>query len=392
MPRIVHVFVVAGFLAVILSAGVIQTVAELRQGQRPQALDVLHQVPSAENLRAYERKLEEESLVAKRVRPWAQYARFRLLADAGDKTLVGREGWYFYRPGVQYLIEPLAPSATEAMDPLPAIVSFRDQLAARGIRLLVMPAPNKESIYPEMLSRRAEGVGVLVCRRTRELLERLRASGIEVVDLFEEFRRMKQEQSLSERRPLYLAQDSHWSPEGMERAVQAVARRAIEQGWIEQGSTDYAERPAPVRRLGDVLQMLQVPAIERTIEPEELACFQVVERGTGRLYQDVPDAKVLVLGDSFLRIYERDEPGAAGFVAHLARELKQPLASIISDGGASTLVRQELHRRPALLKNKKLVIWEFVERDIGYGAEGWQVIPVTRQPAEAGPSGETSAR
>jgi len=81
-------------------------------------------------------------------------------------------------------------------------------------------------------------------------------------------------------------------------------------------------------------------------------------------------------GDSFLRIYEQDEPTAAGFIAHLARELKQPLASIINDGGASTLVRQELYRRRNLLKNKRLVIWEFVERDIRYGTEGWQVIPL----------------
>ena len=31
--------------------------------------------------------------------------------------------------------------------------------------------------------------------------------------------------------------------------------------------------------------------------------------------------KVLVLGDSFLRVYERDDPGAAGFIAHLRGNL-----------------------------------------------------------------------
>ena len=53
-----------------------------------------------------------------------------------------------------------------------------------------------------------------------------------------------------------------------------------------------------------------------------------------------PESEVLILGDSFLRIYEQDEPGAAGFIAHLARELGQPLTSIVNDGGGSTLVRQ----------------------------------------------------
>jgi hypothetical protein len=84
------------------------------------------------------------------------------------------------------------------------------------------------------------------------------------------------------------------------------------------------------------------------------------------------------MGDSFLRIYEQDEPGSAGLIAHLARELKQPLASIVNDGGASTLVRQDLARRPRLLANKGLVIWEFVERDIRDGTEGWQAVPLPK--------------
>ena len=61
-------------------------------------------------------------------------------------------------------------------------------------------------------------------------------------------------------------------------------------------------------------------------------------------------------------------------MAHLSRDLKQPIASIINDGGASSLVRQELNRRAYLLANKKVVIWEFVERDIRLGTEGWQKI------------------
>src|SRR5262249_24639891 len=89
-----------------------------------------------------------------------------------------------------------------------------------------------------------------------------------------------------------------------------------------------------------------------------------------------PDAEILVLGDSFTRIYQQDEPGAAGFIAHLAKELKQPLFSLVNDGGGSTLVRQELRGRPAFLKNKKVVLWEFVERDIGLGLEGWKLVPL----------------
>ena len=80
------------------------------------------------------------------------------------------------------------------------------------------------------------------------------------------------------------------------------------------------------------------------------------------------------MGDSFLRIYSGDEPGSGGFIEHLAFELGFPLTSLVNDGGASTLVRQELSRKPALLRNKKLVIWEFIERDIRFGTEGWQEV------------------
>jgi hypothetical protein len=98
-------------------------------------------------------------------------------------------------------------------------------------------------------------------------------------------------------------------------------------------------------------------------------------------YRDAPESQILILGDSFLRIYEQDEPGAAGLIAHLARELGQPLTAIVNDGGASTLVRQALARRPALLLNKKLVVWEFAERDIRFGTEGWQIVPLARSTA-----------
>jgi len=127
-------------------------------------------------------------------------------------------------------------------------------------------------------------------------------------------------------------------------------------------------------RYGDIITMMQVPPIQKYFQPESLDCTQVVDADMQALYQDDPNSTVLVLGDSFLRIYSRDEPGTAGFIEHLAFHLGQPLTSLVNDGGASTLVRQQLTRRPEWLANKEVVIWEFVERDIRFGTEGWQVV------------------
>ena len=252
MDRRAYIFVAAVFLAVIMAPGLIQTVSELRDGEQPRALDIFLQPPTARNLHAYEQSLEETSLVVKQLRPWMQYLQWRFLADAGEKVVVGRHGWLFYRPSVRYAIERQtdAPESDSA-DPLPAIRSFRDQLQARGIRLLVVPVPNKESVYPEMLARRAEDAGVVVCERTRRLLDQLEQCGIEHVDLFEVFRRARQEESRSDPRRLYLAQDSHWSPEGARVAAVAVARRVLDGGTVNRGDHAYVRafghRPAPRR-------------------------------------------------------------------------------------------------------------------------------------------------
>ena len=205
MDRRAHIFVVALFLAAIAAPGLIQTVSELRDGEPPRALDIFLQPPTARNLHAYEQSLEETSLVVKQFRPWMQYFQWRFLADAGEKAVLGRHGWLFYRPSVRYMVERQAAAPEgDAADPLPAIRSFRDELQARGIRLLVVPVPNKESVYPGMLARRAEGAGVIVCEQTRRLLDRLEQSGIEHVDLFEVFRRARRGEDRSDPGRLYL--------------------------------------------------------------------------------------------------------------------------------------------------------------------------------------------
>lgn len=375
-PGLPGVLLVALFLALIAGVPGLQTAVDLRQGGEVQALEVFQHRPTAANLRAYEQHLEDASVVARTLRPWFQFAQFAWLKDGGEKALRGREGWLFYKPGFDAMVSRVRNGASGPDDPVPAIVAFRDALAARGIRLLIVPAPNKESVYPDFLTHRVERGRTMLAATTRDLLTRLAAAQVEYVDLLALYADARQAADAGSAAPLYLAQDSHWSPAGLALAARAVAQRLLERGWTQPGPVAFVEQPAPVERLGDVLRMLQSAPLERAAIPERVACARVLRADTRQAYQDHPDSEVLVLGDSFLRIYQQDEPGAAGFIAHLAKELGRPLTSLVSDGGASTLVRQELHRRPALLQGKRVVVWEFVERDIRLGAEGWQPVPL----------------
>ena len=373
------------FLGILLSVPFLQGVVELRRGDRLQALDIFRERPSSANLRRYERGLEDESVVARASRPLAQYGRFAWFKDGGEKAVLGEDGWLFYGPGLDYFTQKRLPAKgqTTAADALRAIINFREQLAARGIELLVVPAPNKESIYPEKLSRRGSLPPGMLSDETRQLVSGLQRAGVQVLDLFELFAGTRLR---SDSINLYLAQDSHWSPAGLKLAAEAVAQRLIDRNWVRAGSVHFDIRKRTVNRAGDIVHMLRVPRLERdAVRP--ILCEQVVRADTHELYQDQADSEVLVLGDSFLRIFQQDDPGSAGFVAHLARALGQPVSSIINDGGASTLVRQELNRRPKLLLKKKVVVWEFVERDIRLGTEGWQKVPLPESvPSEAAKS------
>ncbi|MBI2432872.1 MAG: hypothetical protein HYV26_08380 [Candidatus Hydrogenedentes bacterium] len=360
------------FLAIVFVEGAVQTALELGHGDAPHVLQLFTRVPNAANLRAFETRLEKGSWSIRWTRPATQYARYLLMRDLGAKAIQGTGDWLFYRPAVDFAVQPWPDTKSNvntADEALAAIVDFRNALAARGIALLVVIAPNKSSIYPDELSARARGNEAAVHAHSGAFMERLGQAGVPLVDLFALFTAAR---AGGNDPGCYLAHDTHWSPAGMRLAAQAVAERVLAEDWASAGARQYEERAVAAPREGDLLRMVDAPRIARHFAPRMVAYAQVIDVTTAAPYDDDPASPILVLGDSFLRIYQQDEPGAAGFVSHLARNLRQPVASIVNDGGASTLVRQELARRPELLQGKRLVIWEFVERDLRFGTEGWQ--------------------
>jgi hypothetical protein len=351
-------------------------------------------------IRPYEKKIENASVFATGTRPVMAFFRYWLFNDLGDKGIYGKKGFFFYRPDVQYTYKPyinnlqnyanpfsnvVDPELLKANEfPVEKIVEFRDQLREKGIDLLVTIVPGKPSIYSEYLSKGNPGKFESPSMR---FLRELDSAGVKAVDLFTPFINEKKN-DLDTEDLLYLKKDTHWKARGAWLAASIVAERIRKYPWYQDGTVEYVIDTVEVMRDGDIAQMSTLPNVKINelqchFPAEKTKCYQVSkvyrdENGeiAGKvLYKDdYKNSKILLLGDSFSRIYQTDEPRSAGWISHIAYHLKQPIATIVNDGGASTIVREILARKNYLLKDKKLVVWEFVERDIRYGENGWKSI------------------
>lgn len=381
MRRWEHSLLTAAFLGVIFAVPVAQALIDklVEKEDKPVFLTLFDKAPTEKHLRAFEQQLEDSSYFEQRLRPLFQLGRYELSRDLGEKALRGAAAdWYFYHPGVKYLVEPYfrdlrTPPDT---DPLIAIRDFARQLSARGIALLVVPVPGKASVYPEKLVSAAR-LDPAVAGNTLRFAEELRRAGLNVLDLHRAFWRHR---AAAPGEQLYMGTDTHWTGHGVKLAAAAIAE------WIrshpglvsrEVNARRYVRKRVQLWREGDIPRMTRIPHRERLFPKERVVAFRVLEAQSGERYEDPEEpgeTQILLLGDSFARVFQTDAPEAAGLIANLAYELQRPLSSIVNDGGASTLVRQELARDLELLQGKRLVIWAFVERDIRFGNQGWQVI------------------
>ena len=124
-----------------------------------------------------------------------------------------------------------AGKTTRGESVLEAIVRYRDQLKQRGIELVVMPVPEKASVYPDMLTRRAEGRADEFRSPTEDLLARLAPpGGGDDGPVCTLSRGAPGGVRVGQPTPLYLARDTHWTPAGVRLAAGAMAARLRELG------------------------------------------------------------------------------------------------------------------------------------------------------------------
>ncbi len=294
------------------------------------------------------------------------------LGSGNGQAVRGRGDWMLFQPDIDYVTGP----AFDVQPPLAAIRDLSDQLAARGITLVVVPAPVKPQIHPESLSARSVTPPL---RNPSELLllAALEAEGIPVIDL-------------AARAPdlPYLKTDTHWTPEGMTFAARLTAERLRDLGLLSPRDPVPSEIiETAITHLGDIAGMLALPEGQTLIRPETIR--------HPRVKQAAAPERVLLLGDSFSNIFSLEGMGwgtNGGFAEHLGAALGEPVRALRrNDAGASatrTLLARDLARGNNRLDGIDVVVWQFAARELRFGDWSLLQLPETAREGPA-PSGST---
>ena len=320
-----------------------------------------------ERLKLFESSLAEHLHFVAPLRRSAQLAMLQGLHSGNAKTVVGLEGWLFYRPEIKALTgygplreEPRSvasdPSVRDWQPPLPAIAKFAQQLKERNVELWIVPVPMKESIYPEMLTSQT-AAGPVTHPQQPQVAEELSRSGAKVLWLDQLFWELKKQDA--EGGPVYLKQDTHWSPRAMEAAAAELAK-SLKEG----AGQEFSQSEITAQSRGDLVEKLNLPDHDNPFPMESANLHVVVAKSD-------PQSPIVLLGDSFVNIYDDPSLGfgaaplSAGFAQHLMAACGKPIHVIAKNGGGATTVREQFAKLPDdVVRQKKVVIWVLAARDL----------------------------
>lgn len=328
--------------------------------------------------------LADRSLVGKAARADIQWLLTAKLNTGNDQVIRGRKGWLYFRPAVDHLtgqgfLDPrvLARKAKTAADPLLAIQDFAAQLAERGIGLVVVPTPVKAAIHPEGLAAVGDDLPLLENLSFTHFRVRLRELEIPAYAPAERLRQLRREKPGA----LFLRTDTHWTPPAMEATAEGLAGYIARHVALPEGrGAAYSRGEAWVRGRGDLAALLRLPQ-RRPVFAEELTRTQPVVDANGQPWAADPEADILVMGDSFTNIYSQAELGfgaGAGFAEQLSYYLGRRVDKLALNAGGPTAVRSRLAEDLAAgndrLAGKRLVVWQFSERELSSG--DWSLVDV----------------
>jgi hypothetical protein len=262
--------------------------------------------------------------------------------ESQNDVIHGIDNWLFYKQELEYASDSMPFSNIQR------IADYSKTLKKKGITLFVVPIPNKIDIYPERLTMLPSPYPV---QKQRFLfMDALSKAGVHSIDLVPVFEKVKDSVLLFD------PYETHWTPEGIYVAAREISVHvdsALDARGIPQ-VVRFDELDTVMETWGDLQKKLDGGetsarywlAVNRIRFPD------------GSFFKDDKNAKVLIIGDSFV---DRCRWWNANLGAYLARYLNCPTRTY-----CSLLANKEglctYNNNPIRFPKNGVVVWAFTSR------------------------------
>lgn len=310
-----------------------------------------------------------------------------LLAQ-GSKSLVkaADQDFYFYASdrGVYRKDFWKLPGDQAPGSAFEAALDFHRALDKKGIKLVLVIAPQASSIYPDLATGmdydfKEDGP---VNHYVADFLAALQGKGVNTIDLTAPFYSNRWVSEGDQNLPICLPNDTHWSPLGAKLAAEQIAQFLQNQPATLLPSTPrtkpdaFGVSPEWGSWTGDFSEMTVVKNLKIDIPDHRTIFYKVTTSEPPATSKNIldpvqPEASVHLVGDSFASVFAEQN---AGLHAHLVRQLGMPINVVAKGAGGPSQARRRWVDEGGY-QSAKLVIWVVSELYLG-ASQQWQIVPL----------------
>ena len=236
---------------------------------------------------------------------------------------------------------------------------FSEALERQGMKLLVIPVPNRPAIYSEGIDRDQPLQGKFSVETARanynDSVEKFRKIGINTVNVQEAFLR-----HTNEPEKLFFARDHHWTPAGARVAAQAVKAQIGTATLQSFPKAEYATRLTGMYNFhGNIPDKVETACPGVRIPNEQIPSYLTERQDAGNLLGDEA-IDVALIGSSYSAAPWSPKELDYNFAGFLQENLHTGIVNAAISGGGYDAASEAYFLSPAYAQHKpKVVLFEF---------------------------------
>jgi alginate biosynthesis protein AlgX len=246
---------------------------------------------------------------------------------------------------------------------------FSEALERQGMKLLVIPVPNRPAIYSEGIDRNQVLQGKYSVETARanynDSVEKFRKIGINTVNIQEAFLQHSTSQGSGSQQTgvaekMFFARDHHWTPAGARVAAQAVKAQIGTDILQRLPKAEYATRMTGMYDFhGNIPDKVETACPGVRIPNEQISNYLTERQDAGNLLGDEA-IDVALIGSSYSAAPWSPKELDYNFAGFLQENLQTGIVNAAISGGGYDAASEAYFLSPAYAQHKpKVVLFEF---------------------------------